>query len=89
MAHSKSAKKRVRQNEASRLRNRRRTAIVKDTIREFDAAVAAKDAKAAGEKLPDVYSKLDKLAAKNTIHKKTAARKKSRLAKQVSELAAK
>ncbi len=89
MAHSNSAKKRVRQNETRRLRNRRRKATVKDAIRQFDTAVAAQDTKQAAEKLKDAQQELDRVAGKGTIHKRTAARRKSRLAKQLNRLSAK
>ena len=87
MAHSKSAKKRVRQNAKRRLRNRRRKDAVRATVRALDEAVQAGDAKTAAEQLTDAYRKLDKTAAKGTLHKRTAARKKSRLAKRVNAMA--
>ncbi|MDY7011838.1 MAG: 30S ribosomal protein S20 [Planctomycetota bacterium] len=84
MAHSKSAKKRVRQNQKRRLINRWRKSAVKDSIRAFDEAVAAGKTDEAAAKLKEVYKRLDKTAAKGTIHKNTVARKKSRLAKRLS-----
>ena len=87
MAHSNSAKKRVRQNAKRRLRNRRRKDAVRVTVRALDEAVQAGDAKTAAEQLTDAYRKLDKIAAKGTLHKRTAARKKSRLAKRVNAMA--
>ena len=43
----------------------------------------------AGSRYGDNISKLDKTAATSTMHKKTAARKKSRLAKKVNALKSK
>ncbi len=88
MAHSSSAKKRVRQNIKQRLRNRRRKLAVKDAIRTFDEVVTSGKTDEAATQLKEVYKQLDKTAARGTIHKKTAARKKSRLAKQLSRTTA-
>ena len=88
MAHSSSAKKRVRQNIKQHLRNRRRKSAVKDAIRAFDEAAASGKPDEAATQLKEVYKRLDKTAVKGTIHKKTAARKKSRLAKQLSRMTA-
>jgi small subunit ribosomal protein S20 len=89
VAHSKSAEKRLRQNVTRRLRNRRRKAKVKDSVRAFEAAVTAGDAAKAAEQLKAASRQLDRVAAKGTMHKKTAARKKSRLARRLNKLAAK
>ena len=85
MAHTKSAKKRIRQNIKRRLRNRRRKEAIKQAIREFKKALAEKQLDVAAECLKVVYKRLDKVAAKNTIHKNAAARKKSRLAKLLNK----
>ena len=47
------------------------------------------DIEVAGEQLKLVTQKLDKTAATSTMHKKTAARKKSRLTKRLNALKAK
>lgn len=88
MATSLSSKKRIRQNEKRRLRNRRRKADVKDVVRAYSDQIDKGDAAAAGEALKKVYKTIDQVAAKGTIHKKTAARRKSRLAKKLNALAA-
>lgn len=84
MAHSISAKKRIRQNVKRRARNRWRKAQVKQAVREFDQSLRAGDLDAAKDKLKVVYKHLDKVAAKGTIHKNAAARRKSRLAKRLA-----
>ena len=89
MAHSLSAKKRVRQNVKSRTINRGRKSRIKTQIKHFDAAVESGDVEAASKEYRLVVQKLDKTAATSTMHKKTAARKKSRLAKQLNSLKAK
>lgn len=86
MAHSLSAKKRVRQNLKRRARNRRRKAQLKQAIRQFDSALQANNADQAGQQLRALYKALDQVAAKGTIHKRTAARRKSRLARRLSQL---
>lgn len=89
MAHSLSAKKRIRQNEKKRTINRARKSQVKTQIKHLEAVLSKGDVEAASEQLRLVTKKLDKTAATSTMHKKTAARKKSRLAKQLNALTAK
>jgi small subunit ribosomal protein S20 len=89
VAHSLSAKKRIRQNEKKRTINRARKSQVKTQIKHFEAALSKGDAEAASAQLRLVTKKLDQTAATSAMHKKTAARKKSRLAKQLSALTAK
>ena len=87
MAHSLSANKRIRQSAKRRLRNRDRKRDVRVKVKELDAAISKKDLQAAQKSLPDVISTLDRVSGKGTIHKKTAARKKSRLMKKINALA--
>ena len=86
MAHSLSAKKRVRQNVKRRGRNRWRKQQMKEALREFDEAVKAGDKAKAAEQLKVVYERVDKVAAKGTIHKNTASRRKSRLARMLNKI---
>jgi small subunit ribosomal protein S20 len=88
VAHSLSAKKRVRQNAKRRTINRARKSQVKTQIKRFDAAVESGDVTAAGEQYRLIVQKLDKTAATSTMHKRTAARQKSRLAKKLNSLKA-
>jgi len=89
VAHSLSAKKRVRQNEKRKAINRKRKSQVKTQIKHLQETLSEGDVEAAAEQLRLVAAKLDKTAATSTMHKKTAARKKSRLAKQLNNLKAK
>ena len=89
VARSLQAKKRARQNSKRRTINRARKSQVKTQIKHFEAALSKGDAEAAGEEFRLVTEKLDRTAAKSTMHKKTAARKKSRLAKKLNALKAK
>ena len=86
MAHSLSAKKRVRQSDRKRLINRARKSQIKTQIKHFEKALSSGDAQAAAEQYRLVAKKLDKVATTGTMHKKTAARKKSRLARRLNSL---
>jgi small subunit ribosomal protein S20 len=89
VAHSLQAKKRARQNDKQRAINRARKSQVKTQIKHFETALTGGDVEAATEQLKLVTKKLDKTAATSTMHKKTAARKKSRLTKKLNALKAK
>jgi small subunit ribosomal protein S20 len=69
--------------------NRARKSRIKTLIKHFEAALAGGDAKAASEQYKLVVKRLDKTAAISTMHKKTAARRKSRLARRLNTLMAK
>jgi small subunit ribosomal protein S20 len=88
VAHSLSAKKRVKQNEKRRIINRSRKSRIKTQAKRFEATLEKGDVETAGEQLRLLTKKLDKTAATSTMHKKTAARKKSRLAKKLNALKA-
>lgn len=88
MAHSLSAKKRVRQNIKRNALNRHRKLELKNETKAFTAALAKGDAQAAADAFKVVSSRLDKVAAKHAIHKNAAARRRSRLAKKVNALKA-
>ncbi len=89
MAHSLSAKKRIRQNAKRKTINRARKSQVKTQIKYFEAAVAEGDAVKAAEQLRLATQRIDKSASTSTMHKRTAARKKSRLAKKLNAMQAK
>ncbi|HEX8877815.1 MAG TPA: 30S ribosomal protein S20 [Phycisphaerales bacterium] len=79
MAHSLSAQKRVRQNEAARARNRWRLRTMRDAIKEFNEKILHGSAADAGEALKKATQVIDRTAAKGVIHKNQASRRKSRL----------
>lgn len=89
MAHSLQAKKRAKQNIKNRTTNRARKSRIKTQIKHFEAALETGDVEAASEQLRLVTKKLDKTASTSTMHKKTASRKKSRLARQLNKMKAK
>jgi small subunit ribosomal protein S20 len=86
VAHSLSAKKRIRQDLKRRGRNRWRKEQIKEAVREFNEALRAGDKTKAADQLRVVYKRLDKVAAKGTIHKNAAARKKSSLARKLQAM---
>ncbi|WP_027136042.1 30S ribosomal protein S20 [Geminicoccus roseus] len=88
MAHTLSAKKRVRQTEARTARNRARTSKIKTFMKKVEAAVAKGDADAAAAAFKLAQPQLARGVGKGVLHKNTAARRISRLAHQVKKLAA-
>lgn len=84
MANHKSALKRIRSNEAKRLRNRYQHKTTRTFIRRLKAAT---DKTEAQELLKTVTGMLDKLAKNNIIHKNKASNLKSGLTKQVNAMA--
>ncbi|UOB16547.1 30S ribosomal protein S20 [Abyssalbus ytuae] len=83
MANHKSALKRIRRNEAVRLRNKYQHKTVRNAIKKLRSA---EDKKEAETLLPTVISMIDKLAKKNIIHANKAGNLKSGLMKKVAAL---
>jgi small subunit ribosomal protein S20 len=83
MANHKSALKRIRSNEAKRLRNKYQHKTARNAVRNLRAATDKTEAEGM---LVKVTSMLDKLAKNNIIHKNKAANIKSKLAKHVAAL---
>lgn len=84
MPNLASAAKRVRQNERNRMRNRARKSELKTETRKLNDALHDGKLDQARELLVRVTKKLDQTAAKGTLHRNTASRRKSRLAKRVN-----
>ena len=82
----RSAKKRLRQNIKQNLRNRSYRAALKTQLKKFLSVVKEGNAQAAQEELRLTVKKLDKGVAKNILHKNTASRKKSQLAKKINQM---
>ena len=87
MANIKSQIKRNKQNEQRRLRNKAVRSELKTRVK---AAVKAAETGSddAADRARHAVKRLDMAAAKGVIHKNTAARKKSRLAKQLAKISA-
>jgi len=60
--------------------------MVKTQIKHFEGALSAGDPEKAGEQFKLLVKRIDKVASTSTMHKNTAARMKSRFAKQLSSL---
>ncbi len=83
MANHKSALKRIRRNEAVRLRNKYQHKTVRNAIKKLRNT---EDKKEAQTLLPTVVGMIDKLAKRNIIHANKAANLKSGLTKKVNAL---
>jgi small subunit ribosomal protein S20 len=83
MANHKSAIKRIRSNNAKRLRNKYQHKTVRNAVRNLRSTT---DKKEATTMLPKVSSLIDKLAKRRVIHKNKAANLKSSLASHVNNL---
>ncbi|MEA1936126.1 MAG: 30S ribosomal protein S20 [Thermodesulfobacteriota bacterium] len=86
MATHKSAEKRNRQNEKRRIRNTSIKTYVKTRIKEVLKTVENKDIEGAKSALAKVIPVIDKASTKGVLHKNTASRKISRLARKVNSL---
>ncbi|MFO7820526.1 MAG: 30S ribosomal protein S20 [Lentisphaeria bacterium] len=87
MPNSKSAEKRVRQNEKNNSRNRRRMKAVRQSRKQFEALLQDKKVDEARTALKECYSALDRAGKHNTISPKKATRLKSRLARNLDTAA--
>ena len=86
MANHKSAEKRARQNENRRVRNKAVKTRIKHVTKEVRKASGEASKEAAMAKLKAAQSIVDKALKKGVIHKKTAARKVSRLSRLVNTI---
>jgi small subunit ribosomal protein S20 len=87
MARNKSAEKRNRQNEVERERNRAYRSRMRSSIKKLRTLVESGDAAGARAALPATLGLIERTAQKGVIHRNTAARYKSRLAKLVQKSA--
>ena len=91
MPQRRTAIKDLRKAHTKHLHNLQIKTDLKKTIKKFTTAVAEKKAVAgketgniAKELLKEIYKKFDKAAKRNVMHKKTAARRKSRFARSIA-----
>jgi small subunit ribosomal protein S20 len=87
MPQRRTAIKDLRKAHTKHLHNLQIKTDLKKTIKKFTAAAAEKKADVK-ELLKEIYKKFDKAAKRKVMHKKTAARRKSRFARSIA-LAAK
>jgi small subunit ribosomal protein S20 len=86
MANTKSAKKAARQMVRRTEVNKNRRSAVKTEVRKVEEAIASGDKKAAAEALKSAQPSLVRTAQKGVLHRKTAARKVSRLAQRIKAM---
>jgi small subunit ribosomal protein S20 len=84
MPHSPSAAKRLRQSKRAHRRRKVIVSEIKNLVKKFYRNLSSKNIKEARQLLKKIVSKLSKAAAKNVVHKNTAARKISRLARRLN-----
>ena len=87
MANHKSALKRAGQNETRRLRNRAVRSRVKNVVKEVRQAVKENATENTARTMTAAQATIDKAAKKGVLHKRTAARKVSRLARLTRSVA--
>jgi len=86
LANHASALKRARQDAKRNLRNRSRKTRVKNVVKEVEAAISRKAVDEVVVLLRKAQKVIDKVSATGTIHRRTGARKISRLGKKVAGL---
>ena len=84
MAHSLSARKRVRQNIKRRALNRFRKRSYRTLIRQYRESLLHGSIEQCEDLLRQLYKRLDQVAAKGTIHPNKASRYKQRLAARLN-----
>ena len=86
MANSLQAKKRIRQNEKSRLRNKSAKREIKTLTKKFYSLVEDQDRAGAEAVFADLTSRLDKAAKNHLYHKNNVSRQKSTIANSLKAL---
>ena len=86
MANIRSAKKRARQTIRRTMVNKERTSRVRTFIKKVEEAILAKKKDVAAEALKAAEPEIRRGAAKGILHRNTASRKISRLAKAINKL---
>jgi len=79
MAHSNSAKKRIRQNITNRARNRWRIKSMRGAIKGFEDSLASGSNEEAITAFRSAAALVDKTAQAGVIHSNQASRRKSRM----------
>lgn len=79
MAHSLSARKRIRQNVTHRARNRWRLVTMRESIKDFNEQILHGSVETATEAFKKCVRAIDRTAQKGVIHSNQASRRKSRL----------
>jgi small subunit ribosomal protein S20 len=88
MANHKSAEKRIRQTTTRTAVNRKRTSIIKTSLKKVEAAIASGNKAAAQAALKEAQPTLMSGVSKGVVKLGTASRKMSRLSSRIKKLAA-
>ncbi len=83
MAHHKSTKKRIKQDEVTTVRNKYYAKTMRNAVKKLRLET---DKEAASVSYPQVVSMIDRLAKKNIIHANKAANLKSSLALHINKI---
>jgi small subunit ribosomal protein S20 len=86
VANTKSALKRMRQSEKRRLRNRAVRSRVRTAVKTARTSLTTPGATDVSVSVVEAIRALDKAVTKGVIHRNTAARKKSSLARQLASV---
>jgi small subunit ribosomal protein S20 len=88
VANTRSARKRIRQNEKRRLRNRAVRSAVRSTVKSAREALGGKASEAASSErarlVREAIRALDRAVTQGIVHRNTAARRKSALARKLN-----
>ena len=83
MAHHKSAKKRIKQDEVKTVQNKYYAKTMRNAVKKLRLET---NKEAAAVSYPQIVSMIDKLAKKNVIHPNKAANLKSSLALHINSI---
>ncbi len=86
MAHSSTAKKRIRQTAKRTERNRSRISRIRTFVRKVEDAIAKGDAAEANAAFAAAAPELQRGVSKGVLHRNTVARKISRMSSKVRNL---
>jgi small subunit ribosomal protein S20 len=86
LANTKSAKKRIIQNEKRRIRNREVMSRTRTYVKQAGKSIESGDYPSSEEAVRKAISELDRAASKGVIHKNNAARRKSRLMARLNKM---
>ena len=87
MPNIKSAKKRVELSRISNEKNKQAKSVLKTALKKFDATVAEGTREQADSAYQTAVKTIDQSVNKGILHKNTAARKKSSIARKMNTLA--
>jgi small subunit ribosomal protein S20 len=86
LANTRSARKRIKQNDKRRMRNRAVRSALRGNVKSAREALGTKGAESATA-VRDAIRALDRAVTQGVIHRNTAARRKSALARKLNALA--